>query len=162
VKTTEGFFVRSRRPKNATLSLMGRTVQDIEAYLMSMGRAFEQAEDGLIMISPTQHQSPPIGVMVGEPVVFSVDIGPAPTDNVERSTDLFRRLLELNATDLLFCAYGVRGTRIVLSAALALENLDANEVRSVIDDIDLALDRHIPELFALANRGSAPETSNEK
>ena len=61
-----------------------------------------------------------------------------------------RRLLELNATDLMHVAYAIEGSTIVLSAALELENLDQNELEATLSDVDLALARHIGLLREIA------------
>ena len=61
------------------------------------------------------------------------------------------RLLEYNATDLMHVSYGIEGETVVLSAALALENLDLNELEATLSDVDLALARHVPVLYEAAN-----------
>lgn len=129
---------------------MARTVQDLEAYLTACNRQFETSEEGTILLAPNGEGLPFIGVRADDPVVFSVDIGPAPkTERLQAR--LFRRLLELNASDLLYCAYGLRGDSIVLSSAHELENMDLNEVQAILSDIDLALARHMKELVALSS-----------
>ena len=63
---------------------------------------------------------------------------------------MWDRLLELNASDLMYAAYGIEGDRVVLSAALPLDNLDANELDATLSDIDVALVRHTKELSHFA------------
>lgn len=134
---------------------MARTRKDLEAYLQAIGRPYECSEDGTYLLAPTGEGTPVIGVRADDPVVFSVQIGDAPQGNPAVEAGLFRRLLELNASDLLYASYGMRGGRIVLSAAHELENLDLNEVQAIIGDIDLALARHMKELLALSTGQSA-------
>ena len=44
-------------------------------------------------------------------------------------------------------AFGVEGKeRVVITDALALENLDYNEFQAVIDDITFAISKHYPAL----------------
>jgi len=43
-------------------------------------------------------------------------------------------------------AYGIEGSKIVLSAALALQNLDLNELEAVLADLDMALATQVPTL----------------
>ena len=57
---------------------------------------------------------------------------------------LYRKLLELNAKQLIHAAYGLDETRIVLSGALELENLDFNELQATLDEIDMALPQQLP------------------
>ena len=129
---------------------MARTVKDLEAYLAAIGRHFETRADGTLRLEPSSEGGPPTFVRTGDPVVFSIEIGKAPHGDFGVEAKFFRRLLELNAGDLLYCAYGLRGEDVVLSAAHELENLDLNEVQAVLGDMDLALARHMKELVSLS------------
>jgi hypothetical protein len=64
---------------------------------------------------------------------------------------LFKKLLELNARQLLHAAYGVDDGHIVLSSALELENLDFNELQATMDEIDMALAQQLPGLAPKKN-----------
>jgi len=124
-----------------------RTQEDVENYLNKLGRRFEPHGSTIIVSvgSGTQavlRLSPPI-------VALNVTIGPVPKDEALQ-LKLFRRLLELNATDLTHSAYGVQDGQMVLSASLALDNLDMNEIDATLSDIDVALVTHTPELIELA------------
>src|SRR4051794_38154598 len=110
---------------------MARTVKDLEAFLVACNRTFETSEGGTIVLAPTGDGLPVVVVRADDPVVFSVEVGPAPkSDRVQAR--LFRKLLELNANDLLYAAYGLRGDNIVLSSAHELANLDLNEVEAIL------------------------------
>jgi hypothetical protein len=61
---------------------------------------------------------------------------------------LARRLLELNATDLLHGAYGFARGSVVLSDALELAHLDYEEFRASFESMTLALTAHVRELAA--------------
>ena len=124
-----------------------RTQEDVENYLNKLGRLFEPRGSTIIVSvgSGTQavlRVSPPI-------VALNVTVGPVPADE-PRQLKLFRRLLELNATDLTHSAYGVQDGQMVLSASLALDNLDINEIDATLSDIDVALVTHTQELIELA------------
>ena len=124
-----------------------RTQEDVENYLNKLGRRFEPHGSTIIVSvgSGTQavlRLSPPI-------VALNVTVGPVPKDEALQ-LKLFRRLLELNATDLTHSAYGVQDGQMVLSASLALDNLDMNEIDATLSDIDVALVTHTPELIELA------------
>jgi tetratricopeptide (TPR) repeat protein len=58
----------------------------------------------------------------------------------------FRRLLELNATELLHAGYGVAGDTVLLVAALEAESIDLNELEAVLASFDMALASHVPGL----------------
>ncbi len=69
---------------------------------------------------------------------------------------LFQHLLKLNATALVHSAYGLDGERIVLAAALELENLDYNELDAILAEVDLALVQQLPEIRKLAGQEAPP------
>ena len=124
---------------------MLQTDEDLEGVLSRLERPFERLEDGTYVVGMGAGR-PLVAVRLAPPVlVFRVVIGLAPLD----ATALFRRLLSLNASELLHAAYGLEGDRIVLAAALALENVDLNEIEAVLADIDLALAEHVPSLHEL-------------
>ena len=127
---------------------MPRTREDVETYLYQLNRRFED-QNGTLLVS-TGAQMTPIAVQVAAPiVVFRVTIGTAPSDEAHR-LKLFHRLLEHNASDLMHVSYGIEGNTIVLSGALALDNLDINELEATLSDLDLALMRQVPALFEAA------------
>jgi len=137
-------------------SLMPRTADDIAIHLHSLGRVFEKADaqPGAIGGEGTFILRGPdgtlIAVRVAAPIVaIHAEIGPLPKDEGHQ-LKFYRRLLELNATDLMHAAYGIEGDRVVLSAALPLDNLDANELDATLSDIDIALVRHTKELAHFA------------
>lgn len=127
---------------------MPRTREDVETYLYQLNRRFED-QHGTLLAS-TGEGSPPIAIQIAAPIVlFRVTIGSVPSDDTHRLR-LFQRLLEHNASDVMHCSYGVDGNIVVLSGALALDNLDVNELEATLSDIDLALMRHVPGLFEAA------------
>ena len=127
---------------------MPRTREDVETYLSQLDRRFETDGDTIIVTGGVG--STPIAIHVAPPIVaIRVAIGPAPDDETHQ-VRFFRRLLQYNATDLMHAAYGIENGTVVLSAALALDNLDVNELELTLSDIDLALARHIPSLHKAA------------
>jgi hypothetical protein len=127
---------------------MPRTREDVETYLYQLDRRFED-QQGTLLVS-TGAGSPPIAILISAPiVVFRVAIGSIPEDEAHR-VRLFQRLLEHNASDLMHASYGIEGHTVVLSGALALDNLDLNELEATLSDIDIALVRHVPGLFEAA------------
>jgi hypothetical protein len=127
---------------------MPRTREDVETYLYQLDRRFED-QNGTLLVS-TGADSPPIAIQIAAPiVVFRVSIGSVPADE-SHQVRLYRCLLEHNATDLMHCSYGVERGTVVLSGALALDNLDVNELEATLSDIDFALVRHVPGLFEAA------------
>jgi len=134
---------------------MPRTAEDVENYLLKLGRPFEKAEGsseeaGTMTFVVKTQGGPPFAIRVSPPIVaVNAAIGPVPKD-ASHQLPLFRRLLELNAGDLMHAAYGIEEDQIVLSAALALENLDTNELEATLADMDVALVQHTAELAGTA------------
>jgi hypothetical protein len=95
---------------------------------------------------------PLVALLVAPPLlVAQVEIGLVPPDDAA-AAPLFRKLLVLNATALVHAAYGIEGERIVLSAALALQNLDLNELEAVLADLDMALATQVPTLREFSSK----------
>jgi hypothetical protein len=131
---------------------MVKTDEDLEAYLAKLNRRHEKLDDGTFLVGMGLGQ-PPAAVRLAPPVlVAQVRIGPAPKGNVHQEATVFRRLLELNASDLMHAAYAIEGNEMVLTAALELEGLDLNELEAVLADIGLALGEHVPSLLEMVQK----------
>lgn len=128
---------------------MARTERDVEAYLQALGKSWDRLEDGTYVVRKGDAPATALR-MSGALLVAQVFIGDAPRGKAETEAKLFRRLLQFNASELVYCSYGLENGHIVLSAALELENLDLNELEAVLSDIDLALVRHVAELRELS------------
>ncbi len=134
---------------------MPRTAEDVENYLIALGRPYERAENGHAEAGTATfvlraQGGPPIAVRISPPIVaVNAAIGDVPTDTAHQVA-VFRKLLELNATDLMHASYGIENGKIVLSAGLALENLDVNELEATLADVDVALVRHTADLAHIA------------
>ena len=122
-----------------------RTEKDVEAYLRGLNRRYRAVDDqpGTFLVEASA-EMPPVAVRVDPPLVVvqvivgDLKIGTNPTP--------LRRLLELNARQLVHASYGLDGERVVLSSALELENLDFNELQATLDEIDMALAQDLPGL----------------
>ena len=82
--------------------------------------------------------SPPV-------VVLRVKVMNLPADNEALAT-LSRRLLQLNATDLVHGSYGIERESIVMTEALELAHLDFEEFLAAYEGMTLALASHMREL----------------
>jgi hypothetical protein len=125
------------------------TREDIESYLDrlgSEGTSYTEVETGLWLVRPggaldldvVVHYSPPV-------VIMRVKVMSCPEDD-GRCAGLNRRLLELNAMDLLHGSYGIEGDDIVLTEALELSHLDYEEFLATYESMTLALASHLREL----------------
>ncbi len=125
------------------------TRDDIESYLDrlgSEGTSYSEVENGLWLVRPggaldldvVVHYSPPV-------VILRVKVMTIPEDDA-RCAGLNRRLLELNAMDLLHGSYGIEGDDIVLTETLELSHLDYEEFLATYESMTLALSSHLREL----------------
>jgi hypothetical protein len=125
------------------------TKEDIERFLDRLGAegaGCSEVEPGLWIVKPSGeldfnvvvHYEPPV-------VVLRVKVMSLPTD-AEALATLSRRLLELNATDLVHGSYGIEEDSIVITEALELSHLDYEEFQSAFESITVALASHLREL----------------
>ena len=127
------------------------TREDIEAFLDRLnadGATYQEVEPGLWVVKPGGALDFDVVVTHNPPVVLlRVKVMPLPADAAE-SAALNRRLLELNATDLLHGAYGIDGDAVVLTEALKLAHLDFEEFLASFESMTLSLTGHLRELAA--------------
>ena len=123
--------------------------EDVERFLDRLsadGATYSELEPGLWIVKPSGeldfsvvvHFSPPV-------VVLRVKVMTLPTDTTSLAT-LSRRLLELNATELVHGSYGIEDDSIVMTEALELAHLDYEEFLAAFESITVALASHLREL----------------
>ena len=116
-----------------------KTAADIQSYLLKMELPYEEPREGTWVVGGLDGVDRMIITLAGPVTVFRVKVMEIPRHHRE---DLFRTLLELNATEMMHGAYGVEGDAVVIMDALELENLDYNEFAATVDDITLAVASH--------------------
>ena len=138
-----------------------RTEKDVEAYLLRSNRRFRAVESDTeggarTFLVDSGERRPPVAVLVDPPlVVVRVHVGDlvAEANGDAAQAALFRKLLELNARQLVHANYGLEDSHVVLSSALELENLDYNEIQATLDEIDVALAQQLPIIAEAAQGG---------
>lgn len=124
--------------------------EDLESYLLRLGVEYEEVDDAMWQLKP-EGSGASVVVSYTPPVVLlrlKVMELPPEADDV-RLAPFFRRLLELNATDILHGSYGIENNDVVLSDALELEDLNFSELRSSFESMVLAASSHTPGLSEL-------------
>jgi len=116
-----------------------KTASDIQSYLLKMELPHEEPREGTWVVQGLEGLENMVITQAGPVVVFRVRVMEIPRTHRE---DLFRTLLELNATEMMHGAYGIEGDAVVISDALQFENLDYNEFAATVDDITLAVASH--------------------
>ena len=127
------------------------TREDIEAFLDRLsadGATHKELEPGLWLVRPGGALAFDVVITHNPPVLLlRVKVMPLPTGDAELAS-ISRRLLELNAQDLLHGSYGIEGEDIVLTEALELAHLDFEEFLASYESMTLALTSHMRELAA--------------
>jgi len=128
------------------------TKEDIEAWLTRIsidrasGATFSEVEPGLWVVKPSGELDFSVVVNYSPPVILMrVKVMTLPTQREALAT-LSRRLLELNATDLVHGSYGIEDDSIVMIEALELSHLDYEEFLAAYESITVALASHLREL----------------
>jgi hypothetical protein len=123
------------------------TREDVESYMLRAELTHEEVGEGM-WVAPLHeeggarlvvHFSPPV-------LVFRLKVLDIPEDQAKCS-GLYKRLLELNATDLVHAAYALEESDVILTETLEMENLDFNEFQATVDSFQVALASHL-ELLA--------------
>ena len=125
------------------------TKEDIESFLNRLsaeGPSYSEVEPGLWVVRPSGeldfsvvvHYSPPV-------VLLRVKVMTLPS-NADAAATLSRRLLELNATDMVHGSYGIEQDSIVMTEALELSHLDYEEFLAAYESITVSLASHLREL----------------
>ena len=116
-----------------------KSAEDIESYLLKLDLPHDEPRDGTWVVRGIDGIENMIITLAGPVLVFRVKVMEVPRHQRE---ELFRTLLELNATEMMHGAYGIEGDSVVISDALQIENLDYNEFAATVDDITLAVASH--------------------
>ena len=124
------------------------TREDIESWLdrLAPEAGVREVEPGLWIVRPGGQLDMDVVVSYSPSVVvLRVKVMDAPKDGARCAT-LNRRLLELNASDLVHGSYGISADAIVLTEALEVAHLDFEEFQASYESITLALASHLREL----------------
>lgn len=125
------------------------TKEEIEGFLDRLsaeGASYSEVEPGLWILRPSGELDFSVVVHFSPPVVLlRVKVMALPTSAASVAT-LSRRLLELNASDLLHGSYGIEKDSIVMTEALELAHLDYEEFLAAYESITVSLASHLREL----------------
>jgi hypothetical protein len=122
----------------------------IEQYLIDLRYSYQELKPNLWLIDDSEHNLEGTAITYVDPlVVFRVQVMNAPGHGRE---EFYKKLLELNASEMINCAYGLEGEKVVITGSLEYENMDYNEFRAIVDAISLALIQHYPILSVYRER----------
>jgi hypothetical protein len=124
-----------------------KSIELLEGHLIALELAFERVNDTMWLVhNPDGVHGDVVVYLTDQLANFRLrvfDLPPNPT------MALLRRLLELNASDMVHGAYGIEGNDVVIEGSLEVENLDRNEVQAMLDSFALAIGTHHAELSGL-------------
>ena len=141
------------------------TKEDIEGFLDRLsleGGSYKEVEPGLWVVKPggaldfdlVVHYSPPVAVL-------RVKVMDLPNDN-SKVADLSRRLLELNASDMVHGSYGFEKDAVVITEALELAHLDFEEFLAAYESMTLALASHLREIGSFSKSNTLARGAGKK
>lgn len=135
---------------------MARTHEDIEDFIMRSGISSTEVAPGTWILQDESWGGAQIVVQHTDPVVvFRCKLFELPDLDAAGQAALYRRLLELNATDMVQGAYALEGEAIVAVEVLQSENLDDNEFFAAVDSLTMAIVEHHDQLAALLSPAAA-------
>ena len=125
------------------------TKDDLESFLDRLsvdGASYFEAGQNTWIVHPGGQLNLDVVVHFNPPVVvLRMKVMNVPNTN-GKGAELNRRLLELNASDLVHGSYGISDNSIVLTEALELSHLDFEEFLASYESMTLALATHLREL----------------
>ena len=116
----------------------------IEQYLIDLMLTYQELDENIWLLEDPEQDLTGIAVMYDDPlVVFRVVVMDVPQ---EQRLELFTKLLELNASDIVHGAYALEDNKIILINSLDYDTMDYSEFQSTLDSFSLALLQHYPIL----------------
>ena len=126
----------------------------IEQYLIDFMLAYRQVGPNLWLLDDEERRLQGVAVMLAEPlVVVRAEVMDAPEHN---QAELYTKLLELNAADVLHGAYALENGKIILIDTLEYATMDYEEFCATLDAFSLALTEHYPVLSKYREKTGAP------
>ena len=129
------------------------TREDLESFLIRMDLDWEEVDDGMYLVRGRNSGLPMVVHHADNLLLIRLKVMDMPEASPAEA-DLYRRLLELNATDVIHGAYGIEDGELILSDTLELETLDLHELQASMESIELAASSHMETIRSLAGAGT--------
>ena len=127
----------------------------IEQYLIDMMLTYEKVDSNIWLLDDEDRALQGVVVMQAEPmVIIRVEIMDIPKNNL---LELYTKLLELNATDVIHGAYALDSAskKVILINTLHYDTMDYDDFRSSLEAFSLALATHYPILSKFREKSSS-------
>jgi len=125
------------------------TREDLESFFIRMDVEYEEVEKGMYLVRGRHSGYPTVVHHADNLLLIRMKVMDLPELD-EHALELYRTLLELNATDIVHGAYGIEDDELILSDTLELETLDFLELQASMESMELAATGHMERIQALA------------
>jgi hypothetical protein len=124
------------------------TREDLESFLIRLDVEYEELEEGMFLVR-TRNGGLPFVINYAPPLLL-LRMKVMDLQEGEGNMELYRTLLELNATDVVHGSYGLEDGELILSDTLELETLDFQEIQASVESIQMAASGHMERIRSLA------------
>ncbi|HUF75198.1 MAG TPA: CesT family type III secretion system chaperone [Longimicrobiales bacterium] len=125
------------------------TREDLESFLIRMDLDYQEIEPGMYLVQGRNSGLPLVVHHADSLLLIRMKVMDMP-EAADGRIDLYRTLLELNATDVVHGAYGIEEGELIMSDTLELETLDFLELQASMESIELAASSHMDRIRTLA------------
>lgn len=126
------------------------TREDLESYLIRMDLEYEEIAEGMFLVRSREEKLPIVVNHSSPLLIMRLKVMDLPQG--ERSLEeLYRTLLELNATDVVHGAYGLEEGELVLGLSLQLDSLDYSEFQASLESLQMAASSHMETIKELVS-----------
>lgn len=129
------------------------TREDLESFLIRMDADYDEVDEGMYLVRSSDDAAPIVVHHSNSLLLVRLkvmDLG----ESKESREDLYRTLLELNATDVVHGAYGIEDGELILSDTQELGTLDFDEFRASLESLQMAASGHIDRIRDLVGASS--------
>jgi hypothetical protein len=131
----------------------------IEQYLIDMMLTYEKVGKNMWLLEDDEHSLQGVVVMQAESlVIIRAEIMDVPNNHL---LELYTKLLELNASDILNGAYAIESDnkKIVLIDTMQYDTMDFDDFRATLESFSLALVDHYPVLSKFREKVSSAKAN---
>jgi hypothetical protein len=125
--------------------------EDLESYLIRMDLEFEEVDEGMYLVQPSNDGAPVVVHHTPPLLVVRLKVMTLPEGN--ELGELYEKLLVWNAGDVVHGAYGIDEGDLVLTDTLELETLDYPELQASLESMQMAAASHYDTIKGLASTG---------
>jgi hypothetical protein len=126
------------------------TREDLESFFIRMDVEYEEVEQGMYLVRGRHSGFPTVVHHADNLLLIRMKVMDLPQMDGQ-AMELYRTLLELNATDIVHGAYGIEDSELILSDTLELETLDFLELQASMESMEMAATGHMERIQALAS-----------